>query len=199
VVIAVDLHVDFVGSGAMAADGSVEVSVKLADLIRQQQTEPRQGLPGAFSVKVVVEGRLWGEHPPFHPDSPFPPHCEGTDGQDLAAALVVRTGACHVWEFCPAIEGEVLSAKADGKGQLFTLEHALSFGHPPARVDVAGLSVEHATLELAEAVGRRYRRAGTQTVFWPNMSTFLHPEQASDQILRLQKAGVIIDEGDQIT
>lgn len=192
-----DLHVDFTGSGPMAAEGVDETAVRLADVVRQQQEAWRRQAAGASRVKVVVEGRLWGERAPLPADSPFPAHCEGPADLDLAAALVVEPESCYVWEFCPACGGDVLSAQAEGKGQLSTLQRSLEM-RPPSRIDVAGLSAEHSAFALAEALATRFGPAGTEIAFWPDLSSFLHPDQAPARLARLEQAGVRIEAGEGI-
>ena len=88
-VVVADLHVDFTAAGPMAAPGSVEAAVKLADLVRGLQRAWQDREEGAAAGALAVEGRRWGERVPLPPDCPWPAHCEGPAQLDLAAALIV--------------------------------------------------------------------------------------------------------------
>ncbi len=70
--------------------------------------------------------------------------------------------------------GDRLSAKADAKGRLISLERSL------------------AGIYLAEAPVARLGRADTQICFWPDLCTFLEPESAETRLARLQGAGVTV-------
>lgn len=192
-VILADLHVDFTGSGAMAAEGSAEVAVQLADLARQLLAAWNAREEGARALCVAVEGGQWGRHAPLPAGSPYPPHCDGSAQSDLAAALALPPRHCYVWETCPTGPGDVLSATADAKGQLISLERSLRGS--PARVDVAGLSAEHSALALAEALAARLDPLETEICFWPDLCTFLEPESAQTRLARLQQAGVTVRAG----
>lgn len=188
-VILADLHVDFTGSGPMAAERSTEVAVQLADLARELLAAWNARTENAPAFAVAVEGAQWGRHAPLPTGSPYPPHCDGLAESDLAAALALPPEHCYVWESCPTGPGDVLSAKADAKGRLISLERSLT-GSPP-RVDVAGLSA----LYLAEALVARLGRVDTQICFWPDLCTFLEPEGAETRLARLQGAGVTVCAG----
>lgn len=196
-----DLHEDFTGTGPMVAPGAASTARALADLLRDLErdlrTDSGTGAGDPVQFAVAVEGRQWGQRVPFPPDFPFPPHCLGFAHGELAEGLTVPPAKLHVWERCPAGGGDVLAAVADGRGQLFSLEVALS--DPPARVDVAGLSAEHSAFALAEAVARRFGPLGTTTAFWPELSTFLRPDQADARLRRLEATGVVIEPGAGIT
>jgi hypothetical protein len=93
--------------------------------------------------------------------------------------------------FCPAMAGvDLLSAKADGKGQSFQLRAILAEDCSPAEIHVAGLSAEHAGLALARALAEQLGRRGTGVIFRADLSTFLAPEEAPDRLRDLERAGV---------
>ncbi len=204
VLIATDLHVDFVGHGPMAGQGADGCAAALIARVARYR-EPKLAFERAASrgdetmpptgwtttAVVAVEGPTPRRRGPRH-FAGLPPHAAQPVEEGLLDGID-RTPDCPwAWGDCPAGGGDVLDLGWEAKGAWLPLRRYITWLRP-GRVEIAGLSVDHGGLAVAEAMVAERLVAGDAVTVLAGSSTFLDLAATRPRLDRLAGAGVHLD------